>query len=66
MASFGGGEANVAVSPANFGLKVDYVTRLPKNDIAESCLKHTISGDLNLVTVKEVETLMGRDASGQV
>jgi 2-dehydro-3-deoxygluconokinase len=38
MASFGGGEANVAVSLANFGFKVDYVTRLPKNDIAESCL----------------------------
>lgn len=36
--SFGGGEANVAVSLANFGLKVDYVTRLPKNDIAESCI----------------------------
>jgi len=35
-ASFGGGEANVAVSLANFGMKVDYVTRLPKNDIAES------------------------------
>ena len=38
MASFGGGEANVAVSLANFGLRVDYLTRLPKNDIAESCL----------------------------
>jgi 2-dehydro-3-deoxygluconokinase len=38
IASFGGGEANVAVSLANFGLKVDYVTRLPKNDIAESCI----------------------------
>ena len=37
-ASFGGGEANVAVSLANFGLDVDYVTRLPKNDIAEACL----------------------------
>ena len=37
-ATFGGGEANVAVSLANFGLKVDYVTRLPKNDIAEACL----------------------------
>jgi len=37
-ASFGGGEANVAVSLANFGLKVDYVTRLPKNDIADACL----------------------------
>jgi 2-dehydro-3-deoxygluconokinase len=38
IASFGGGEANVAVSLANFGLKVDYVTRLPKNDIAEACI----------------------------
>ena len=37
-ASFGGGEANVAVSLANFGLKTDYVTRLPKNDIADSCI----------------------------
>ena len=37
-ATFGGGEANVAVSLANFGLKADYVTRLPKNDIGESCL----------------------------
>jgi 2-dehydro-3-deoxygluconokinase len=37
-ASFGGGEANVAVSLANYGLKADFVTRLPKNDIAESCI----------------------------
>ena len=33
--------------------------------VAASCLKHTIIGDFNLVTVKEVETLMGGDASGQ-
>lgn len=36
-ATFGGGEANVAVSCANFGLPVSYVTRLPKNDIGEWC-----------------------------
>ncbi|MFW5751838.1 MAG: PfkB family carbohydrate kinase, partial [bacterium] len=34
--------------------------------VAASCLKHTIQGDFNLVTVKEVETLMGGDASGRV
>ena len=34
--------------------------------VAASCLKHTIIGDFNLVTVKEVETLMGGDASGRV
>lgn len=37
-ATFGGGEANVAVSLANYGIPVEFVTRLPKNDIAESCI----------------------------
>ena len=37
IATFGGGEANVAVSLANYGISVDFVTRLPKNDIARSC-----------------------------
>lgn len=34
--------------------------------VAASCLKHTIYGDANLVTVDEVEKLMGGDASGRV
>ena len=34
--------------------------------VAASCLKHTIEGDMNLVTVKEVENLMGGDGSGRV
>jgi 2-dehydro-3-deoxygluconokinase len=37
-ACFGGGEANVAVSLANYGIPVDFVTRLPQNDIAEWCI----------------------------
>jgi len=36
-ASFGGGEANVAVSLANFGVPVEFVTRLPANDLATAC-----------------------------
>ncbi|MPQ47226.1 sugar kinase [Marinifilum sp. N1E240] len=36
-ATFGGGEANVAVSLANYGIESSFVTRLPKNDIARSC-----------------------------
>jgi 2-dehydro-3-deoxygluconokinase len=36
-ATFGGGEANVAVSLANFGDDVSYVTVLPKNPIGEAC-----------------------------
>ena len=34
--------------------------------VAASCLKHTIYGDANLVTVDEVEKLMAGDASGRV
>ncbi len=33
---------------------------------AASCLKHSISGDFNRVSVAEVERLMGGDASGRV
>jgi 2-dehydro-3-deoxygluconokinase len=35
---YGGGEANVAVSLSNFGIPVDYVTRLPENDIGHACI----------------------------
>jgi len=38
-ATYGGGEANVAVSLANYGLDVDFVTRLPKNDIGDAAIK---------------------------
>jgi 2-dehydro-3-deoxygluconokinase len=34
--------------------------------VAASCLKHTIKGDANLVTISEVEKLMGGDSSGRV
>jgi len=34
--------------------------------VAASCLKHTIHGDFNLVTVDEVETLMSGNKSGRV
>ncbi len=47
--------------------------KYPENDknaldfaVAASCLKHTIKGDANLVTISEVEKLMGGDASGRV
>lgn len=35
---FGGGESNVAVSLAHFGIPTEYVTRLPKNDLGNACL----------------------------
>lgn len=49
-ASFGGGEANVAVSLANYGLPTEFVTRLPQNDIGQSVLmelkKHSVGTNL--------------------
>lgn len=35
---YGGGEINVAVSLANYGIAVDYVTRVPENEIGDACL----------------------------
>ena len=37
-ATFGGGEANVAVSLANFGQDVEYFTVLPENDLGGHCI----------------------------
>ena len=37
-AIYGGGESNVAVSLANYGLPTEFVTRVPDNDIAECAL----------------------------
>jgi 2-dehydro-3-deoxygluconokinase len=38
-ATFGGGEANVAVSLAHFGLDSRYVTRVPKHALGEAALR---------------------------
>ncbi len=38
-ATFGGGEANVAVSLANYGLDVAYLTVLPKNVLGDACIR---------------------------
>ena len=35
---YGGGESNVAVSLANYGIPVDFVTRLPDNDLGDCAL----------------------------
>ena len=51
----------MAVSLANFGLKVDYVTRLPKNDIAESCLM-----ELRRYNVGTDKIVFGGDRLGSI
>jgi 2-dehydro-3-deoxygluconokinase len=58
-ATFGGGEANVAVSLANFGIPVDFVSRLPKNDIGQACMM-----DLRKYGVNTNNILWGGDRMG--
>jgi len=36
---YGGGEANVAVSLANYGIPVDFITKLPNNEIGNACIQ---------------------------
>lgn len=38
-ATFGGGEANVAVSLANFGMDAEFCTVLPTNQIGDACIQ---------------------------
>ncbi|MFA5848956.1 MAG: sugar kinase [Bacteroidales bacterium] len=58
-ATFGGGEANVAVSLSNFGIPVEFISRLPKNDIAESCM-----GELRRYGVDISNMIFGGDRMG--
>ncbi len=58
-ATFGGGEANVAVSLANYGMDAKFVTRLPENDIAKACLK-----DLRSYGVDTSSIIYGGDRLG--
>ena len=41
--TYAGAEANVAVSLANYGIAVDYITRLPDNPIADKCIMELLS-----------------------
>ncbi|MDR1743836.1 MAG: sugar kinase [Dysgonamonadaceae bacterium] len=50
-ASFGGGEANVAVSLANYGIPVEFVTRLPQNDIADWCISELRKHDVGIAHI---------------
>lgn len=58
--NYGGSEANVAISVANFGGQVDYVTRLPENPLGEACIaelrSHNIGTDHILTGGKRLGT----------
>jgi 2-dehydro-3-deoxygluconokinase len=50
-ATFGGGEANVAVSLAHFGLDSHFVTRLPANAVGEAAIRALRSEGVNTDSV---------------
>lgn len=57
--SFGGGLIAAILSGYDAPKTIEFA-------VAASCLKHSIEGDYNLVTMDEVEKLAGGDASGRV
>lgn len=57
--SFGGGLIYALTSGYDAQKAIEFA-------VAASCLKHTIEGDYNLVSVAEVESLAGGNASGRV
>jgi len=59
QATFGGGEANVSVSLANFGVPTSFVTKLPDNDIAESCIRQLRSFGIDVSHIVRGGNRMG-------
>ncbi len=59
IATFGGGEANVAVSLANYGLDVSFMTALPDNDIADACIRQIRGYGVDTTKIIRREGRMG-------
>lgn len=58
-ATFGGGEANVAVSLANYGAEATFVTALPENDISKACIAELRKFNVDVSKMKFAPGRMG-------
>ena len=58
-ATFGGGESNVSVALANFGLDASFVTALPDNDLAEGALRELRGFGVDVSAVRRSGSRMG-------
>ena len=58
-ASYGGGEFNVAVSLANYGVDAEFVTRIPENEIGACALK-----EMRKMNVESKNIIFGGDRLG--
>lgn len=58
-ATFGGGEANVAVSLANYGVDTQFFTILPKNDMGQHCINELRRFGVDTRKIQRGEGRMG-------
>ena len=58
-ATFGGGEANVAVSLANYGMEPEFFTILPNNAIGDECIKELRKFGVDTKKIQRGEGRMG-------
>ena len=59
-ATFGGGEANVSVSLANYGMDTAFVVSvLPKNDIGDACVRELRSFGVDVSNIIRRDGRMG-------
>ena len=58
-ATFGGGESNVAVALANYGLNAAFVTALPANDIADACVREVRSFGVDVSGIRRTGERIG-------
>ena len=58
-ATFGGGEANVAVSLSNYGMDARFVTVLPDNAIGDACLRELRSFNVDISAIVRKPGRMG-------
>jgi 2-dehydro-3-deoxygluconokinase len=58
-ATFGGGEANVAVSLANYGMDVEFLTVLPEGPIADACVQELRKFNVGTRKIQRGEGRMG-------
>jgi len=57
--TFGGSEANVAVSLANFGINTDFVTALPSNHLSKQCVGELRGFGVDVSKIKYFGERMG-------
>lgn len=57
--TYGGGEANVAVSLANYGFESYFITKLPKHEIGQSAVNHLRRFGVNTQYIKRAGDRVG-------